>query len=168
MFKWSTDEPLEWLQAGDVPADPLDNLATDQNKLSVYEVTGDQSQIERIAAAFAAGSNDDKPKEFEFILFNQEILPELAIRLDSSEPGVTGDSEVDSWHRDLVELSADKLASLAKRLVPTAEPRIVMGKQVSAALEESVVSGKIPLKHVVNKKRRDKLQQAIEARGPRQ
>ena len=57
---------------------------------------------------------------------------------------------------------------MPKRLVPTAEPRIVMGKQVSAALEEAVVLGKIPLKHVVNKKLRDKLQQAVEAGGLRQ
>ena len=138
--RWQSDEPLLWLEEGDIPADPLDNLSTLQNKLSVFEVNDDLSRIERVAAAMA--TRKELIQEFDYIVFDQELLEEIGIAINLVG-GDTPDNKANSWHRDLIQLSATKLVELAKRLVPTTEPDQILPKRIREVLINIVASGEI-------------------------
>lgn len=159
--KWHWNQPLSWLDEGDVPADPLANLETTKNTLSVFEVDDDISKIERIAAAMA-GQSTNGPEEFDYIIFDQSILSEVGIKILKSN-GQTPDNEVNSWHYDLTEISVTKLASLAKHIVPSTKSRQILSKRVKEVFIENARMGKIQWDKVtIKKSEMDKLREEIE------
>ena len=140
-LKWMWEEPITWLDDGDIPADPLNNLATSDNTLSVYEVNNDRWRIERVAAAMVAGRNKSID-DIEFIAFDQSILDEVGIVLDPTKRGTTCDKEVNLWHRDMIEISATKLVAFAKRIVPTVHSDLVLEKRIRQVIIDTGKAGK--------------------------
>src|SRR5882672_947819 len=94
--RWYKSEAAPWLETGDVPADPLGDLATSQNRLSVWEVADDRSNVERIVRAVAIGR--DKIAAMGYVLFDSELLPAVGIRTEV-EGGGTADEAANAWHR---------------------------------------------------------------------
>ncbi|GEM_PF-642040 len=163
--RWFINAPLDWLEEGDVPADSLANLETKDNLLSVFQIDGDvEKNIKRIAAAFAGQSQKGANEEFECVIFDSAVLGEIGITYVKSE-GETPDKEVNSWHYDLIELSAAKLADLAKHLLPNSEPHRILAKEVLSSLIESGANDMIDWEKVtMPKKERDKILNEIEKR----
>ncbi len=157
--KWFWDEPLPWLEVGDIPADPLEHLIPQDHKISVYEVSDDREQIERVAAAIAAKRHGEVDA-VEFIVFDQSILAEVGIEIDRNTPGDTCDPEVNGWHRDMIEVSADKLVAFAKRVVPNIPSDLVLKKRIREVLIESGGLGLYDWSKI-NLRGRDKLHQEI-------
>ena len=60
-----------------------------------------------------------------------------------SNPGDTPDAIANSWHRDLVELSASKLASLAQVMWNQVEPRRISEKSILEHIVLGVASGEL-------------------------
>ena len=112
-WKWLEDDP-SWLAGGNAPAECLMDLRSPDNRLSVFVVPPgeDPSQV----AVALAGCGKQKFDESGYVVFDSDILNELAIAIDASEKGATPDDKVNTWHRDLIELSATKLAELARVL----------------------------------------------------
>ena len=75
------------------------------------EETASDDLVRRIVAAIAAGANN--PRDVAYLRFPRAAVETLHITINSDEPGLTGDDEVNGLHRDLQELSAIKLAELA-------------------------------------------------------
>lgn len=115
--KWIWYEPRpRWLEEGDIPAGPLVHLIPGENRLSVYEVNDEPARIHQVATALAAGrANTDV---VEYFVFDESILLDLGIEIDKLTPGTTCDSEVNKWHRDLINFSANKMVAFAKRALP--------------------------------------------------
>lgn len=101
-----------WLCPGNVQADALQCLSTRRNKLSVYVLDdGDaDTQKQMVVAALALTRNN--VGEVSWAIFPEEVLIKLGIRWEDVE-GSTPHKEVNSWHRDLIELDALKVAKLA-------------------------------------------------------
>ncbi len=100
-----------WLDEGDLQADALADLRTTGNKLSVWFVNDDYSNLDRIAAALAAAS--DHVSNLDYALIDFDVFPELGIRVEQSD-GETPDKIASrKWHHDLVELTASNLMELA-------------------------------------------------------
>lgn len=142
-LKWFWEEPIPWLKPGEIPADPLGQLETKDNELSVFEINDDRNRIERVAAALAIGRRSDIDI-VEYILFEQSILDSVGIKLRDDEGG-TLDEEVNSWHRNMIELSADKLVAFAKQVVPTVPSDYVTHKRVWEVVLDSCRNGRIDL-----------------------
>ena len=138
--KWYRSDAVPWLAKEDLQADALVDLATKGNRLSVYVVEDDQSNLERIIAGLAA--NCDFISDFDYALFAQEALDEIKINAEDTN-GETPDPVVNSWHRDLVELSAANIFALAKVIGTKAERKRVLSKRVLALVARAVVSGQI-------------------------
>lgn len=155
--KWFWDGPLPWLEPGDIPADPLEHLTPNQFRLSVYEVNDDRSRIERVAAAIAAKRPGDIDN-VEFVVFDQSILDEVGIQIDTAAPGDTCDAEVNIWHRDMINISANKLVAFAKRIVPTVQSDWVLAKKIHEVILESIRMSRYEWSKV-NLKKKAKLQQ---------
>jgi len=99
-----------WLQPDELAADALQDLRTKQNRLSVYLVDSLESPaLNRVLAAMAASR--DNIDKLDYASFDWSFLGDLGIEVEAV-PGGTPDEEVNQWHRDLVELTAAKLAAL--------------------------------------------------------
>ena len=111
--RWYKDfKEYPWLQPLDVPADPLGDLATQDNTISVY-IVEDQEAVGRVVAALAA--TRDTISNFDYALFRIETLEHANFKIHQ-ELGKTPDAIVNMWHRDVTELSAIKLLDLLQKI----------------------------------------------------
>lgn len=138
--KWYKGGGVPWLAENDLQADALGDLLTKGNRLSIYLVDDEYTNLEQIVTALAA--NCDYISDFDFALFNEEALQNINIKLESTE-GDTPDATVNSWHGDLVELTADKVIALATVIWTRAEKRRFLSKRILELVVKAVASQQI-------------------------
>lgn len=136
MDRWLSDDP-PWLGANDAVGDQVSDLKTSENRLSVFEVPpADPSTPLRIAAALTAAR--ERLDDVEYCLFDDATLSRIAVRTKAA-PGRTPDPLVNSWHKDLVELSGNLLTNLAMELRLIEKGRVLredLQKELLAAIRE--------------------------------
>jgi hypothetical protein len=98
-----------WLAEGRIPADPVCDLDTQDNAMSVFISDSGIRTIEQLAAAFIA--NGDSLRDFEYVTFESEDVADAGIEV-SDVLGNTPDTESNRLHRDLVRISAQSLVAL--------------------------------------------------------
>ena len=109
MSRW-VDRPNDFPR-GEVTADSVTDLKTYQNSLSVFVVPPDDpAALIRVASAMTCDKTSLEP--FEYCLFPIEGVLELGLRI-RSVPGKTSDNVVNSWHRDIIDLTGAGLVSFA-------------------------------------------------------
>ena len=133
-------EKFDWLPDGELQADPLSDLGTKSNELSVYHVVIDESNLDRIIASLAA--NSEQCDNFDFAIFDENIISELGIKIKKSK-GELPDEQVNNWHSDLCELSATKLVILAKAIYDKAKTGRKVPEQVLNLVADSLRKGRI-------------------------
>ena len=122
-----------------LPADPLGDLATKDNSLSLWRIEDDKSNLDRIAATLAA--NRQRLGPFDYILFPSSLLDNEDFELTKSDGG-THDKEVNTrWHMDLIHLSAIKLVDFAKLVYRAGDIERLSPKRVERLLKDHVSSG---------------------------
>ena len=105
------DRP-EWLPAGEVPAEAVQDFRADGNELSVWYVEADRSNLDRVLTAIAA--NRDHFEKIDYAVFEDAVVDRCGITIRPT-PGKVPDEHANrTWHRDLIELSGRKLVSLAE------------------------------------------------------
>jgi hypothetical protein len=141
--RWYKADAARWLEQGDIPADPLGDCKTSGNRLSVYQVDNDRSNVERIVRAIALGANE--LADTGYVLFDSGLLDAAGIPTDP-KAGTTPDKGVNAWHLDLVELSGNRLVALVKRILETGETGTVLKKRVRELVEEGIRTGQLSSK----------------------
>ena len=131
--RWVCEDAEPLLQIGDVPADPLPDLQTERNLLSVWELESDRSNLTRIVRALSLGP--DKVDHTGFVVFDSEHLDPAQIEIQEN-PGTSPDGAINHLHRDLV-LSGKKLVALAHVLLRHGE----LGQLTRPILREMVEEG---------------------------
>lgn len=106
------DGPLAaWLPRGELQADALGDVATKQNRLSIYVIDDAAGvTVDRVVAAIAA--TRDYVTEFDYIAFDVDVLGPLGIKTLVC-PGETPDEAVNRVHWDVIDLTAMKLTAFA-------------------------------------------------------
>jgi hypothetical protein len=134
--KW---EAPSWMAAGDVPADALTDLRADHNALSVWSVTPDDlTNLSMVLAALA--SNRQRLDKLDYALIDEAVLPAIPVKCVKSD-GVTPHSAANgTLHRDLIELTAQKVVRIAIEMMPLKRVR-VSEKQVKGLLLEALQTG---------------------------
>lgn len=97
-----------WLGDDELVGDVFKGVKTIKGTLSIYLLDDDQTNLSRIVAALACKRRS--LENFDFVL-----VPENAIVTDFEilrTTGTTADDLVNDLHRDLVQLTADKLLKL--------------------------------------------------------
>ncbi|MEH2154888.1 hypothetical protein [Nostoc sp.] len=159
--KWYKTETIAWLLPGEFQSDPLGDLATTGNKLSVYRVEDDCSNLERVVAALAA--NCDKIANFDYVLFQETILKDIKIKSEQTK-GETPDETVNNCHLDLIELSAFRLVDLAKQVLDRGEVKRFLVREVTNFLADSIQKGYInKAKMSLNPKEKEKIDKLIQS-----
>ncbi len=139
--KWYRNDPLPWLSPDELQADALVDLNTKGNALSVYLVKEDDAEaLERLVTALAA--NRDSIKELDYALFADDILSEIGIKI-SAVGGNTPDSVVNTWHRDLTELSASKIMRLADAIRKGARIKRIPGKRIRGLIIDALAANRV-------------------------
>lgn len=142
--RWHRETAARFLEQGDVPGDPLSDLNTQDNTLSVWVVAEDRSNIERIVRAVAVGRTG--PSAMGYVLFSSELLADANISEPIANPGATPDEHANQWHRDLVSLSGAKLVALARALLTRGETSTILRKRMRELVEDGIRSKELPEK----------------------
>jgi hypothetical protein len=140
--RWLKDEAAPFLAIDDVPADPVCDLQTQQNLLSVWEVARDRSNIERIVRAVAIGR--EVIADLGYVVFDSGLLPAAGIKILENK-GKSPDEEANAWHRDLV-VSGNKLVALTKAILRHGESGTVLKVRLRQLVEEGIRDRQIPEK----------------------
>ncbi len=152
--RWALPDNASWVSEGDIHADPLNDLKTTKGSLSVWVVEPDESNLRRLAVALAAAC--DGIANIDYILFEDSIVDNLCLNLVATD-GNTPDSVANKiWHRDVVELSAAKLAELACSVFHNSRIERMFQKEVRGLLREAVREDRIALESLAQRIR-DKL-----------
>lgn len=137
-----------YLSQNDVEADYFKDIETTKNSLSIWEIDDDKKDLERVIAALASNKNQIEP--FSYILFRKEELESAGIEVLQIN-GDTLDSQINSRHWDIVELTGLKLIELAKILKNNSSNAGQMLKpKITDLIRESISNGNI-LKDALNK-----------------
>ena len=138
---WRTTR-RRWLRASDFPADPVTDLKTMDNCLSVYEIADDQSNLERVITAIAG--TREYLGHVDYMLFDAGLISEAEIEIQATDGG-TPDEEVNRQHQDLIQLTSDKLVSLAKTIYKEGKRERLLGKTVVSLLRKAIEEKRIRL-----------------------
>ena len=112
---WDLDHraPFPWLRAGEFQADPLGDLNTSGNAISVYEIDENEENLTQVAGALSVSRG--RYDRFDYVLFPESVVSELGLRLVNTL-GQTADAQVNQCHRDISEISSHRLVELVERI----------------------------------------------------
>lgn len=142
---WSNDAGNELANCppGELPADALPDLKTLENALSVYFLDdGGEVSAERVIGALAA--KRDHVANVTFITFDVGLLQELGLETNEAL-GQTLDAGVNACHRDLIHLTARKVAELGSCMRARGQLQRIPVNQVGKIINSSVRAGHIPV-----------------------
>lgn len=114
-IKFARDEQPHWVPIGEVQADALKELKTGDNVLSVWEIDDERANFERVLTAIAGAQQH--LANLDYALLDIRVVHELGIAIVESPGEVPDGSVANEWHRDLVDLTAGKVAELAKLIL---------------------------------------------------
>ncbi len=101
-------EELPWLNKGELIADVFKSLGTHNGDLSTYVIEADKSNLNQVVAAYAC--TRESLQRVDYVLIPYEVVDNSFELKDT--PGSTADDAVNSWHRDISELTPQKLLDL--------------------------------------------------------
>lgn len=129
-----------WLGPDEIPSDPLGDLTTTNNQVSIWELDQTKSNLNRLIAAIA--SNSDHVDKFDFVIFSidQRKIEEMGIGLNPSM-GKCPDKEMAKFHRDMGKFSGSKLVSFVKWILENGETERYLPKKVSKLIADSIQNG---------------------------
>lgn len=134
--KWYRHDAVLWLRPWDLQADALADLYTKNNTLSVYYVADRAKDLDRLTTAIAARRN--VPTNFDYVLIDAAAVTGLSIDVVVT-PGDTPDPVANALHRDLIELTREKLLGLVSVIGLSNRHRIPPAT-VKARLQAAVAS----------------------------
>jgi hypothetical protein len=157
--QWLTvrDEARKWLQErGDLPANALYQIRVKDNAVSVFVLDDGRENTARIVAAILAVENSQSGFiSTDLLVFDSVAVERLGIEI-REVLGATPDAKANEWHRDLADLSADQVVSLAETLVQHAEMAAVLEAELVEAFRYASAAGTIDQSRV-SKKVREKM-----------
>jgi hypothetical protein len=128
------------LQKGEIQADPLGDLATGNNTLSVWQIEDDNSNLNQVIAALA--SNRDSISNLDYAMFDINLLTSTEIKIQTNRGGTPYET-ANTWHRDLIELTATKLVRLAETMLVHSHRERILQKDVLNLIKDAVQNGQI-------------------------
>ena len=141
--RWSASDGLAWLEEGDIPADPLADLITQENALSLWQIEDDRGDLDRVVAAMAATCDDIS--HFDYAIFDKAIPTYIGIDLEYAL-GETPDAAANAtWHYNLLRLSGSKIVELARLILRDGERDRINRKRVKALLAQAVAAGNLEI-----------------------
>jgi len=139
---WAEDGDFTtYVPAGEAPADALQDLRTTENRLSIWRLEEDRTNLDRVLAAIVSGR--DNLQKCDFIILDFRHIEENDLEMEAN-PGDTADSDANSkWHFNLTHLSSASLARLANVMFAHGERHRRLERELIPLLRQSVTDGYI-------------------------
>lgn len=134
--KWFTDLP--WLAAGELQAAALFDLRFRDNRLSVWSIDDDFSNLSRVVAALAANAPHSTIEVFDYVLIEKQSIVNIGTKIEKAEGGTPDHHANKEWHYDLVELSATKIVEVAHLIREEADFVRVLAHEVKGFLTKGL------------------------------
>ncbi|MCX5826294.1 MAG: hypothetical protein NTY86_23195 [Deltaproteobacteria bacterium] len=138
--RWYKGEAESALSINDVPADPLGDLQTNCNALSIWLIDDEKSNLDQVASALAVDRG--VLSNLDYALLDFKYFNKLKFKYKSSRGG-TLDNRINECHIDIQELSGKKLVRLAKAFFRYAEIQRIPEKKVLELIKKAIESKQI-------------------------
>jgi hypothetical protein len=136
--RWLKPDDLSWLPPGEIQADPLGDLATTKNDLSVWEIDDEQSNLDAVLVAYSLTTQ--RIDDLAYRLINVDDIVAIHIEIKNTEMP-TKVKGVGEFHRDLSSLSATKLIETAKLLMDKGKTGQILSKRIFELIDIYISSG---------------------------
>jgi len=110
-IEWDNPDYRSWLQGNELPSCIVRDLRADDNALSLWEISDDQSNLLDIIAAFVSLSNGIKD-DFDYALLSVNYLNEITF-MPSRKPAITAYTNFNHYHHDIPNLSINQVVYFA-------------------------------------------------------
>lgn len=127
---------VPWLSPGDTIADALGDLKTEDNKLSVWVIEDDESNLPLVATALVAHVFEHV-QHFDYALLELSAIEQQGWRMEANT-GKTPCDAANKYHRDIVQLSAQDVMQIARIVKNHARRERIPEWQVGKLLDEAV------------------------------
>ncbi len=138
--RWYKPDVAAGAPASPMPADPVGDLYTSGNDLSVFQIENDRSNLERVVTAL--GANAETISNVDYALFEDRLVTQVKLEINET-PGGTPDEEVNKWHRDIAVGTADNLLALAKGIYSVCETERVSEKEIHSWVAQGLERGEL-------------------------
>jgi hypothetical protein len=129
----------KYLSPGEAPADALKDLQTSNNRLSVWQIDDQETNLERVLAAIVSPA--DHIQKFDYLIVESKHIQNLGFSIEKTT-GQTHDSHANNnWHFDLTRLSATNLSNLANCLLKNGATKRKYDRDLIPMLKKSIASG---------------------------
>jgi len=130
------DADMTWLTADEVQADALVEIQTKQNALSAWFIDDHHSNLQQVVLALAASR--DYASDLHYVLLDLADVAGAGLEVQRSEGNTADDDCNGKWHRDIVHLSASKMAVLAKLIHSQKKSRYERKKAIKKLLIQNI------------------------------
>ncbi|MHC4135086.1 MAG: hypothetical protein ACYS0K_08885 [Planctomycetota bacterium] len=131
----------KWLPDGEVHADPIVDLRTEKNELSVWSVDDSRANFDRVVTAL--GGTGEFVSNVDYALVEDRLIKELGIRVQQSAGATPDDQANESWHYHLTELTGAKILQLALLIAFRSERDRVRERAMRTLLLDAISAGTI-------------------------
>jgi hypothetical protein len=140
-WDWTT-QSYPWLPPEEFPAAPFSDFRSlGECEDSVWVVENNPSNLSRLVTALAAGRKS--PDKFDYVLIDESRVQALSIAIKETQGASADPAANEKWHRDLVELTWRKLASLIHLVHDHGQFTRVSEKDVAKLLWTGMQSGEL-------------------------
>jgi len=140
--KWYRNEGVSWLPGGQIQADALSDLSTNENKLSVWEISENRADLEKVITALAATKHH--VSNVDYAILEKSFLTQISIIFEKHDGGTPYEA-VNSLHCHLLELTAHKIYEVARGISEWGERKRIPQDQVLDLLKDAVKSRQIQM-----------------------
>jgi hypothetical protein len=128
-----------YLQPGQAPADTLQDLATSENTLSIWQVQDSDSNLDRILAAIA--SPRENLQKLDYLIVDWQHVEELSLHMEKAAGDTHDKYANENWHFHLTRLSASDVANLANKMFAHGQTVRKKEKDLVLLLKRSIAQG---------------------------
>jgi hypothetical protein len=154
--RWYDLDDDSWVPSGDIHGDPLSDFRTRENVLSVWFIENDKSNLERVAAAYATSRG--KLDQIDFVLLPDNLLPP-DIQMKAVAAKTCDKIANECWHRDLVQLTGQRIVALARQFYREGYKKEEMGRYdhsyIATLIKQGIERSEIDPKRLSAKLRTD-------------
>lgn len=144
--KWDRELFPTWVGRDDLPSCIVKDLKADDNALSLWEIPDDETNLPQVITAIVSNRYSWKDN-FDFALLKTDYIDQINFTSISKE-GTTAYSEINSFHRNLANLSMGKLLFFAHLLCNWGDFRRIGWKELRTLLLDARKNNKLDLDKV--------------------
>jgi hypothetical protein len=144
-LEWDNPDYSSWLQENELPSCIVRDLRADDNALSLWEISDDQSNLLDIIAAFVSSSSRGLLKDnFDYALLSSNYLDDIRF-MPIKKPARTPYTIFNDYHRDIPNLSLNQVVHFAYLLSRHGVFERMGCKEIKNRLEEARAKDQLEL-----------------------